>query len=116
MKRAIIILLSILFVIANADDFMSAEPEESTSYSTLLSEFQNEEDQQCGGNQFVTIDANGALKCETCDKTTFNDEYTADKHDRATYKHGKCCVNSHHNVCKMLLKSFKQKCADNTGC
>lgn len=69
------------------------------------------EDTYCPPGYFRTIDKTGNENCLLCNLSFFKSRYTQtnlDENIPVKYRHGKCCINSHHRICEKLKESFLQ--------
>ena len=62
--------------------------------------------------KYAKLHTDGSLKCELCGREAFLESYNADTRDStiAGTKHGPCCQNSHHRVCRKMLEEYKLRC------
>ena len=60
--------------------------------------------------QYRALSSDGnLLECKDCGTAAFLTEFTSER-TTGTYKHGKCCTNTHHKVCKAMMAEYKAKC------
>ena len=62
--------------------------------------------------RYAKLNADGTLVCAVCGRNTFLESYNADARSSAISgtKHGPCCQNSHHRVCRAMLEEYKLRC------
>ena len=66
--------------------------------------------------QIVALDALGAVEVIDCtDRTKLVQALQRDTSASGTYKHGSCCLNSHHLICQDIQSQIRSKCTDHTG-
>lgn len=71
----------------------------------------NWKDTYCPQGYFRIIDKVGNENCLLCKLSLFRERYTQTnlgENIPVKYRHGKCCLNSHHRVCEKLKESFLQ--------
>lgn len=72
------------------------------------------EDKKChrlGKYAHLTVD--GTIECEYCNYTKFLESYhksIVESDILASFRHGSCCVNTHHKVCEEMLNEYKTQC------
>jgi hypothetical protein len=103
-----IYILLLLFGISHAFD--------NTPYEDLYIELDPSDksfdwkDTYCPPGYFRIIDKVGTENCLLCRLSFFRERYTQTNLNTSTvpikYRHGKCCLNSHHRVCEKLKESF----------
>lgn len=65
----------------------------------------------CTRGEFLMIDSNGNEDCYVCDLDLFKERYDEiNLNVSLPYRHGKCIMNPHHWICKMLVWEF-MKCS-----
>lgn len=62
--------------------------------------------------KYAKLHADGSLKCEACGREAFLESYNADTRGSSITgtKHGPCCQNSHHRVCRKMIEEYKLRC------
>lgn len=74
----------------------------------------NGQDDLChrqGKYAHLTVD--GQIQCEFCNYTKFLTSYhksIIETTVHRSYRHGSCCINTHHLVCNVLLNEYKAQC------
>ena len=74
----------------------------------------NGEDKKChrlGKYAHLTVD--GEIECEFCNYTKFLESYhksIIESNIVEMFRHGSCCVNTHHLVCDKMLQEYKDQC------
>ena len=65
----------------------------------------------CPRGQYNTIDTYGDESCEECNLELFQARYNeVNLNEPIRYRHGKCLINSHHHICRTILREF-MKCS-----
>lgn len=62
--------------------------------------------------KYAKLHTDGSLQCQPCGRESFLESYNADTRDSSITgtKHGPCCQNSHHRVCKKMIEEYKLRC------
>lgn len=66
----------------------------------------------CFPNTFQYLNNEGEIECRTCNPPLFLSSYnlnTINSSD-ASIRHGGCCSNTHHHVCKKLIEAYRTAC------
>jgi hypothetical protein len=91
---------------AAIDHFMKQDPEETPiNFADKSSECQPK-------RMYARLEREGTLVCTQCGRESFLETYNLDAMGSTVpgTKHGICCQNSHHVVCKEMLKEYKLRC------
>jgi hypothetical protein len=54
-------------------------------------------------------------KVDCTDRTKLVEALQRDTSASGTYKHGSCCLNSHHVICQDIQSQIRSKCSDHKG-
>jgi len=68
----------------------------------------------CGAQQFRRL-VGSSETCEACDRKAFATAYKSvvlDNNTAATYRHGRCCSNTHHDVCIKMRAEYDAQCPE----
>ena len=66
----------------------------------------------CFPNTFQYLNNEGDLECRTCSPSLFLSSYNVNTENATdiSIRHGGCCSNEHHHVCKKLIESYRAAC------
>jgi len=66
----------------------------------------------CFPNTFQYLNKDGAIECRTCSPSLFLTSYgiNTENASDASVRHGGCCTNEHHYVCKKLIEAYRSAC------
>ena len=63
--------------------------------------------------KYAHLTVDGEIQCEFCNYTKFLVSYhksIIESHIQEMFRHGSCCVNTHHLVCDKMLQEYKAQC------
>ena len=62
--------------------------------------------------KYAKLQSDGTLVCELCGRDAFLESYNANAMGNVVTgtRHGICCQNSHHRVCRAMLEEYKLRC------
>ena len=66
----------------------------------------------CFPNTFQYLNKDGNMECRTCNPSLFLSSYNTNTENATdiSIRHGGCCSNEHHHVCKKLIESYRAAC------
>lgn len=91
-----------------ADEYYVDDPETTViDFSSQSSKCSN-----IDPKQYARLKRDGTLECTPCGRKLFLQSYNAATMNSAVVgtKHGICCQNSHHRVCRAMLEEYKLRC------